>query len=353
MAAIALRRRHLLDVRARLRKFSGIQTHDDQEAVVSAPGGPAAAGVDEEDAAGSGFRMPPLRMSPEHLEESSHAQAVSPLFAKLPLEIRRMIYLEVWRSHLGPGMRMHIHAAAGARGLQHTTCVVDQPDNAVKEEPWSLVPLPPPAAGDEQAPDWFWWAWSLRLRWGVHWRCQEEIMRRWQRLDGNGRQPGVSATPTSPYLSVFLTCKRIYLESVEALFEAATLIFTASEDAYRFLVQQPHSFRSKIHSIDFSFAHHKDHLFLHSIDSIHPRLHSCINVPVSWDIWNTLLSCVKDDLPELQILRAYLAPQLDGKEQKFLSTLDKCFKEPAGFRLLMRPEGALLLQKNGKRSIDF
>lgn len=113
-----------------------------------------------------------------------------------------------------------------------------------------------------------------------------------------------------------------YAEAIESLFETATFVFTASEDAYRFLVQQPHPHMSSIRRLDFCLSHHKDHLFLFRIDSKHPQLSCCQTVPIGWELWDPLMTCVKGKLPELQTLNIHLAHQPHGREDKFLRLLD-------------------------------
>lgn len=98
-----------------------------------------------------------------------------------------------------------------------------------------------------------------------------------------------------------------YSEAVESFFESTTLIFTASEDAYRFFIQQPHPYHSKIHALNFSFTHFKDHLFLQPITTKQPRLAVGNNIPVSEEIWAPLMLCVREQLPELRWLRVHLS----------------------------------------------
>lgn len=83
-------------------------------------------------------------------------------------------------------------------------------------------------------------------------------------------------------------------------------MFTASEDAYRFFVQQPYPYQSKIHAVDFNFTHFKDHLFLQAIAAKHPQLAGGCSAPVSQELWTPLMVCVREKLPELQSLRIRL-----------------------------------------------
>lgn len=122
-----------------------------------------------------------------------------------------------------------------------------------------------------------------------------------------------------------------YAEAVESFFESTTLIFTASEDAYRFFIQQPHPYQSKIHALDFSFTHFKDHLFLQPIASKHPRLAVGRNVPVSREVWTPLMLCVREKLPELQWLRVQLSTSVPAERvEMFLDVLRTWVQEGSG-----------------------
>lgn len=98
-----------------------------------------------------------------------------------------------------------------------------------------------------------------------------------------------------------------YEEAIETFFESTTLIFTASEDAYRFFVQNPHPYRSNIHAVEFIFTHFTDHLFLRSINSEHPQLAGTNKLPVSQDIWTPLVVCIRERMPALQQIRIFLS----------------------------------------------
>lgn len=106
-----------------------------------------------------------------------------------------------------------------------------------------------------------------------------------------------------------------YGEAIEYLFESTTLIFTASEDAYRFFVQNPHEYQARIHDVDLSFEHFKDHLFLrpivapaHPLDGGRPGL-AMTTAPVAEALWRPLVACLRGPgLPELRSLRVRVAP---------------------------------------------
>ncbi|KAL2015249.1 hypothetical protein VTK56DRAFT_5946 [Thermocarpiscus australiensis] len=206
------------------------------------------------------------------LQSSADSQAPSAFFAELPLEIRRMIYLEVWRGYLKPrrlspanpgsDLRLHIYADGSARGtLGHTRCKV-HPGAPAQEDTWVTAPWPfdNDSNPSRMPPRWFWVAWVMRLNWGKHWKCQHAIQKRWDPSTG-------SAEPVeeAPFLPLFLTCKKIYLEAIVSFFENVTPIFTSSVDAHRFFIQRPHSFLDSLRSLELSFSNPNDHLYLSKV----------------------------------------------------------------------------------------
>lgn len=256
-------------------------------------------------------------------------QLQSTFFTGLPPEIRRMIYTEVWRAS-NDTLRLHIHAASDGSKLTHTSCKCSAVESSLDEEDPMQMDSWPGWRGKNQPPRWFWHAWGLRLRWGVHWRCQADAMTAWKTRD-DGTCVDERILRRGSYLDVFLTCKRMYAEAVESFFESTTLIFTASEDAYLFFIQQPHPYQFKIHALDFSFTHFKDHLFLQPIASKHPRLAAGSNVPVSREVWTPLMLCVREKLPELQWLRVHLSTSAPAERvEMFLEVLRTWVQEGYG-----------------------
>lgn len=119
-----------------------------------------------------------------------------------------------------------------------------------------------------------------------------------------------------------------YSEAVESFFESTTLLFTASEDAYRFFIQQPHPYQTSIHALDFSFTHFKDHLFLQPIATKNPQLAVGGKVPVSQEVWTPLMQCVREKLPELRWLKIHLSTSAPA--EMFLDALRKWAQEGDG-----------------------
>lgn len=138
-------------------------------------------------------------------------QDTSNLFSRLPLEIRRLIYLEVWRDYLhapgqsdGPGLRLHLYNDGLEDAvLRHARCLVHKESPAEHDN--QIVPSPfEDTRGAYVIPTWYLFAWHLRKHWGKHWKCQSAVMERWVPAAG-----AVVAPEPSPFLAVFLTCKKM------------------------------------------------------------------------------------------------------------------------------------------------
>lgn len=148
-------------------------------------------------------------MEPSDRSSKPNQQLQSPFFSTLPVELRRLIYTELFRS-TNPLMKMHLHAAYDGARLGITPChylpsaTYSTRDDAVdpmRTDPW------PGWRAKNQPPRWFWHAWGLRLRWGPHWKCQDAEMMKWKaRSDGTcvdlrGKDGG--------WLGMFLSCMRM------------------------------------------------------------------------------------------------------------------------------------------------
>ncbi|KAM7216991.1 hypothetical protein V8F06_007630 [Rhypophila decipiens] len=226
---------------------------------------------------------------------SADNQFICLFFARLPLEIRRLIYREVWRGYLESSCRqipmpmprtssssvpvvstaqppviapslfstdlgLHIYTdGSGGTKLGHTLCRVhdappDQGDqNRLSIQPWMYQE-------GNHPPMWLWRAWVMRQHWNRHWKCQSALMKRWNPDTGS-----VTEVERSPFLSMFLTCKKMYWETIASCFENITPIFTSSKDAHRFFVLHPHPFASHIRTLELNFTDQNDHLFLQQI----------------------------------------------------------------------------------------
>lgn len=173
------------------------------------------------------------------METSANNQIVCLFFSRLPLEIRRLIYREVWRGYLESSCRqipmpmprtssasvpaapsspslaappslfdtdlgLHIYTdGSGGTKLGHTLCRVhdcapDQGDqNRLSIQPWMYQ-------DGNHPPMWLWRAWVMRQHWNRHWKCQSALMKRWNPDTGS-----VTEVERSPFLPMFLTCKKM------------------------------------------------------------------------------------------------------------------------------------------------
>lgn len=148
-------------------------------------------------------------------------------------------------------------------------------------------------------------------------------------------------TPADPKLR--------YAEAIESFLESTTLIFTASEDAYRFFVQHPHAHRARIRSVQLAFTHFRDHLFLQRLEPMHPRLpDSQLSVPVSWGVWTPLMRAVREGLPELRRLTVHLsaAAAPTAREEVFLDVLREWAAE--GYGTVEEKAGGLIYTETGR-----
>ncbi|KAK3353732.1 hypothetical protein B0T25DRAFT_456652 [Lasiosphaeria hispida] len=260
------------------------------------------------------------------MQQSASNQDDSIFFSRLPLELRRQIYREVWRGYLksrrvspsspGSDLRLHIYTDGSGRGtLRHTQCKI-HPGSPGQDDAQVIEPWPPfDRSNTHMPPMWFWFAWVMRLHWDKHWKCQHAIMKRWDPLTGNAKD----AEP-SPFLPLFLTCKKMYWEAIASLFENVTPIFTTSEDAHRFFIQKPHPFLGHIRSLEFSFTNSNDHLFLAQVrrepgsGKAAPASvaggpstggHPCMTMPCRLEIfgqqlWSELVQGVQNRVPDLR-----------------------------------------------------
>lgn len=145
-------------------------------------------------------------------------QPQSAFFARLPAEVRRMVYLELFRS-TNPLMKMHLHAAHDGARLTMTPCrytptadfsIAGDERDPMQTDPW------PGWRGRTQPPRWFWHAWGLRLRWRVHWKCQAAAMAQWH-ARGDGACADLRGQGGAGWMGLFLSCRRMYVLLADGL----------------------------------------------------------------------------------------------------------------------------------------
>ncbi|KAH8882931.1 hypothetical protein GQ53DRAFT_847261 [Thozetella sp. PMI_491] len=257
-------------------------------------------------------------------------QSQSQFFSKLPVELRRHIYREVWAGYLGrrslsassPGsdLRLHIHEIEGnGQGrLGHTVCLVD-PDAPAAADPQVIQPWPswPFSNGGNHPvpPLLFWWSWCLRLRWGKHWKCQERVMLRWDPHTGK-----TTAPERSPFLPVFLTCRKMHEEAIESFFETVTPIFTSSGDSWQFFIQNPHASLDRLRSLALEFSHPNDHLYLHRFlaDPTAAGASPRVGDLLSYQLWVELLRGIRAKATGLRDLEITVGARMQDESEDLL-----------------------------------
>ena len=152
------------------------------------------------------------------MQTTTDDQKTSALFARLPLEIRRLIYLEVWRDYVrscrqsggddnansDSDLRLHLYTDSLKQGaFCHTTCLLHK-GSPPEEDGQVIEPWPFNTTQTSAPPMWYMLSWVRRLHWDTHWKCQSAIMKQWDPTTG-------SAAPReeNPFLPVFLACKKM------------------------------------------------------------------------------------------------------------------------------------------------
>ncbi|KAL2882237.1 hypothetical protein SGCOL_002506 [Colletotrichum sp. CLE4] len=150
-----------------------------------------------------------------------HHQGQSTFFRQLPPEIRNQIYRHFWVS-----AGVERHAFLRNRKLLFSPCITDHeaPDErqigVAKDFEKSSS-----TAEVQPHPKWFK---RMTSPWCNHWKCERlwEDIRDGREVDGN---------KTQAYMSLLLSCKRIYNESIESFREAKTLTITDGQTLHRIL----------------------------------------------------------------------------------------------------------------------
>lgn len=172
-----------------------------------------------------------------HMAASARPQTASPFFDKLPAEIRRQIYDDLWDLH---PTAWHVDDHKG-RPVPVFPCVAACHDDDLRYAKFLAA-----AGGDDAA------VWEDRLRspWNTHWQCAEAAITTPSRRQRRMLSPADHTRTLLHLLAPLLVCKRMYTECVEALDKALTFCFTDVVVARNFLAK--HAASKTIRNINIS-----------------------------------------------------------------------------------------------------
>lgn len=227
----------------------------------------------------------PTHRAPEPFSTPASPQDQSPLFATLPVEIRRHIYRQLW---LDCGLTQHVLALTPKSYLQSFPCVLSReeldrepgppppaapPDAGPDDDDEQLQPYddpgdintalldligevatPTPSANDDSPP-------SNSTPWCVHHACFRRWSGKWdhsfsrmytacyRRDDNRGRGwwPGLRG---SPVLTAFLVCRRVYEEASESVFSGVRFAFASLTALGVFVGQVPRGLVAGVRFVD-------------------------------------------------------------------------------------------------------
>lgn len=214
--------------------------------------------------------------APKPFSTPASPQDQSPLFATLPVEIRRHVYMQLW---LDCGLTQHVLALTPKSHLQSFPCVMSREE--LEQEP-RPPPPPPDAAGDDGEPEDQPQdhddpgdinsalqelsgggvppppPYTHNTPWCVHHACFRRWSRKWDHsfssmhsaLYRRGGQGGWPYLAGSPVLTAFLACRRVYAEASESLYSSVRFSFTSLTALRVFVGQVPRPLVARVRFVD-------------------------------------------------------------------------------------------------------
>ncbi|TLS27443.1 hypothetical protein PpBr36_04105 [Pyricularia pennisetigena] len=266
------------------------------------------------------------------LESTTDEQLSALFFTRLPPELRRMIYAQVW-SHTAGNGRMHLDSGGSADApLRHVPCVVGHVQQGAVNAGGALQP--------EQGMLWWTQNQLLALHWAAHAECaRASRLRPIRDTSVPDPQDEEEKRGQGAFMPLFLTCKRMYSESITTLFETTTLIFQSSLDATSFFTppkdRLPNRYFPTLRSIEINLAYEYDHVYLHSIANPegHPRLPGADGVVVGMAAWDRLVRALAAAVPELGGLEVFISGMPPMGKRAFADTFDSVGWRPNRLRL--------------------
>jgi len=120
------------------------------------------------------------------LAATADDQLDAPFFSRLPIEIRRLIYIESWRTSGGGELRQHV-TRKNDQWL-HVACITDPHAEDIRMTNYANAGF----GSVEKAT----WLQRLSTEWCIHWACEEAHLAR-------------RDVQRSSFLPVLLSCKRM------------------------------------------------------------------------------------------------------------------------------------------------
>jgi hypothetical protein len=129
------------------------------------------------------------------LAATANPQLTASFFSMLPLEVRRMIYVEYWRSSL-PHLKLHIIRDKSGRRFVHSPCYLpDQNGVDIRIASFNACSAAHQSDQDDSNPEMLnIWASRIQADWALHWKCESSWIKRARR-------------PRRSFLPVLLSCK--------------------------------------------------------------------------------------------------------------------------------------------------
>ncbi|KAI0123223.1 hypothetical protein BJ170DRAFT_641226 [Xylariales sp. AK1849] len=170
------------------------------------------------------------------IEDGADIQSQSRFFNMLPVEVRQLIYRDVWALS---GLTQHIYIVNGS--YTHCPCLIDH--CAPDERQTELHRLWPELNGRQYIKSADWWR-RLLSPWCNHWPCEEAAARHTTSED----------TPCSPILPMLLTSRKMYLECRASIFDHVTFTICSIPLAYNFFLSRSFPTVYEMRFINMSFV---------------------------------------------------------------------------------------------------
>ena len=161
-----------------------------------------------------------------------------------------------------------------------------------------------------------------------------------------------------------------YWEAVVSIFNNVTLVFTSSEDAYRFFIHNKHPFAAAIRSLELHFTNPNDHLFLSQVQreapncdadegrlGAEPDSSAAISGRVKVfgpELWAELVEALREVTPGLRDLDVAIGGRLQQFQRNLvLAPLGGCGTEGENEEEMTDPKDASTWAIPGKVEVVF